>query len=133
MKKLITLVLALVCVLGLVGCNQKAVSASEVYSFPEPTTMITGSFYSQGEETAFEIGSEEYDSNDLSTTPVINWFYDLKLTACDAPEAVEGSESYDFYVKGENAFTYEDRGSEAYIITGGSYYKVSNPSAPPFN
>ena len=41
MKKLITLVLALVCVLGLVGCNQKAVSASEVYSFPEPTTMIT--------------------------------------------------------------------------------------------
>ena len=133
MKKLITLVLALVCVLGLVGCNQKAVSASEVYSFPEPTTMITVSFYSQGEETAFEIGSEEYDSNDLSTTPVINWFYDLKLTACDAPEAVEGSESYDFYVKGENAFTYEDRGSEAYIITGGSYYKVSNPSAPPIN
>ena len=55
MKKLITLVLALVCVLGLVGCNQKAVSASEVYSFPEPTTMITVSFYSQGEETAFEI------------------------------------------------------------------------------
>ena len=54
MKKLITLVLALVCVLGLVGCNQKAVSASEVYSFPEPTTMITVSFYSQGEETAFE-------------------------------------------------------------------------------
>ena len=52
MKKLITLVLALVCVLGLVGCNQKAVSASEVYSFPEPTTMITVSFYSQGEETA---------------------------------------------------------------------------------
>lgn len=107
MKKLITLVLALVCVLGLVGCNQKAVSASEVYSFPEPTTMITVSFYSQGEETAFEIGSEEYDSNDLSTTPVINWFYDLKLTACDEPEAVEGSESYEFYVKGESAFTYD--------------------------
>lgn len=114
MKKLITLVLALVCVLGLVGCNQKAVSASEVYSFPEPTTMITVSFYSQGEETAFEIGSEEYDSNDLSTTPVINWFYDLKLTACDEPEAVEGSESYEFYVKGESAFTYEDRGSSPF-------------------
>lgn len=120
MKKLITLVLALVCVLGLVGCNQKAVSASEVYSFPEPTTMITVSFYSQGEETAFEIGSEEYDSNDLSTTPVINWFYDLKLTACDEPEAVEGSESYEFYVKGESAFTYEDRGNalckKGYVI-----------------
>lgn len=133
MKKLITLVLALVCVLGLVGCSQKAVSGSEVYSFPEPTTMITGSFYSQGQETAFEIGLEEYDLNDLSTTPVINWFYDLKLTACEEPEAVEGSESYDFYVKGENVFTYEVRGSEAYIIIGGSYYKVSNPSVPPID
>ena len=40
---------------------------------------------------------------------------------------------YEFYVKGESAFTYEDRGSEAYIIIGGSYYKVSNPSAPPIN
>ena len=44
MKKLIALVLALVCVLSLVGCGQKTVSGSEVYSFPEPTTMITGSF-----------------------------------------------------------------------------------------
>ena len=65
MKKLIALVLTLVCVIGLVGCGQKAVSGSEVYSFPEPTTMITGSFYSQGQETKFEIGSEEYDPNDL--------------------------------------------------------------------
>ena len=133
MKKLLALVLVLVCVLGLVGCGQKAVSGSEVYSFPEPTTMITGSFYSQGQETAFEIGSEEYDPNDLSTNSIIKWFYDLKLTACDKPEAVEGSESYDFNVKGESAFTYEDRGSEAYIIIGGNYYKVSNPSTPPID
>lgn len=133
MRKLITLVVALVCVLGLVGCSQKVVSGSALYSFPESTTMITGVFYSQGQETAFEIGSEEYDPNDLSAAPVINWFYDLKLTACDEPEEVEGSESYDFYVKGENVFTYEDRGSEAYIIIGGSYYKVSNPSAPPID
>ncbi len=133
MRKYIALVLALACVLSLVGCGQKTVSGSEVYSFPEPTTMITGSFYSAGQETAFEIGSEEYDPNDLSTTSVIEWFYDLKLTACDKPETVEGSESYDFYVKGENAFTYEDRGSEVFIIVGGNYYKVSNPSTPPID
>ena len=133
MKKLIALVLTLVCVIGLVGCGQKAVSGSEVYSFPEPTTMITGSFYSQGQETKFEIGSEEYDPNDLSTHSIIKWFYDLKLTACDKHETVEGSESYAFQVKGENAFTYEDRGSEAYIIIGGNYYKVSNPSTPPID
>lgn len=133
MKRIFTIILAMICVLGFVGCSQKAVSGSEVYSFPEPTTLITGTHFLQGQETAFEIGSEEYDSNDLSTTSVIEWFYGLKLTACDKPELVAGSEGYDFYVKGENAFTYEDRGSEAYIIIDGNYYKVSNPSAPPID
>ena len=133
MKRMLTIILTMTCVLVLAGCSQKAVSGSEVYSFPEPTTMITGSFYSQGQETAFEIGSEEYDPNDLSTASVIEWFYGLKLTACDTPETVEGSEGYTFYVNGENAFSYEDRGSEAYIIIGGNYYKVSNPSAPPID
>ena len=64
---------------------------------------------------------------------MIKWFYDLKLIACDKLEEVEGEESYHFNVKGENAFTYEDRDSEAYIIIGGNYYKVSNPSAPPID
>lgn len=62
-----------------------------MYLFPEPTILITGSFYSQGKETTFEIGSENYGPNDF-----ISWFYDLELTACDEPEAVEGAESYTF-------------------------------------
>lgn len=132
MKKYIALLFAFICVLPLAGC-QKIISASELYSFPEPPGLITGSFYSQGQETEFEIGSEDYDPNDLSTIPVITWFYDLNLTACDEPEAVAGAEGYTFNVKGEEAFTYEDRGSEAYIIIDGSYYKVSNPSAPPID
>ena len=61
MKKMIAMMLCLVLALSLVGCGQKAVSGSEVYSFPEPTTLITGTFYSQGQETTFEIGSENYD------------------------------------------------------------------------
>ena len=133
MKKLTTLILALLCVLNLAGCGQKTVLGSEVYSFPEPTIRITGYFRSQGQETAFEIGSEKYNPEDLSTVPVISWFYNLKMTACDEPEAAESSESYDFYVKDEKAFTYEDRGSKAYIVIGGSYYKVNNPSAPPID
>ena len=133
MKKIIAMVLCLVLALSLVGCGQKAVSGSEVYSFPEPTTLITGTFYSQGQETTFEIGSEDYDPNDLSTNSVIKWFYGLKLTACDEPELVDGAEVYDFYVKGEHAFYYENRGLEAYIIIGGNYYNVSNPSTPPIN
>ena len=88
-----------------------------MYLFPEPTILITGSFYSQGKETTFEIGSENYGPNDF-----ISWFYDLELTACDEPEAVEGAESYTFKVAGKDAFTYEDRGSEAYIIIDSNYY-----------
>ena len=133
MKKTIAMGLIFVLILSLVGCGQKAVSGSEVYSFPEPTTLITGTFYSQGQETTFEIGSEDYDPNDLSTNSVIKWFYGLKLTACDEPELVDGAEVYAFYVKGEHAFYYENRGLEAYIIIGGNYYNVSNPSTPPIN
>ena len=132
MKRWSALVFILVCLLSLVGC-QKTISGSEVYLFPEPTTMITGDFYSQGQKTAFEIGSEEYDSSNLSTTSVIKWFYDLRLTACDKPETVEGAESYDFYVKDKSAFSYEDRGDEAYIFINGNCYKVSNPSTPPIS
>lgn len=132
MKKLIAFVFALTCALSLAGC-QKATKGSEVYSFPEPTTLITGTVYSQGQETEFEIGSEDYDPNDLSTNAVIQWFYDLELTVCDKPENTEGSESYEFHVNGETVFTYEVLGSEAYIIIDNTYYKVSNPSTPPFN
>lgn len=132
MRKSIALVLAFVCALSLAGC-QNTISASEVYSFPEPTILITGSFYSQGQETAFAIGSEKYDPNDLATLPVSSWFYALELTACDEPEEAEGAESYTFKVDGKDAFTYEDRGSEAYIIIDSTYYKVSNPSTPPIS
>ena len=83
-------------------------------SFPEPTTRITGTFYSQGQETAFEIGSNDYDPHDLSPNSVITWFSGLELTVYNKPEAAGGAKGYDFYVKGETTFTYEDRGSEAY-------------------
>lgn len=110
-------------VLLLVGCG-KAVGGSEIYAFPEPTTQIAGSFYSQGQETPFRIGAEDCSS-------VIKWFYGLEATACDEPGMVEGAESYAFYVNGDYAFTYEDRGSVSYIIIDGNYYKVRNPSVPP--
>ena len=103
MRKFTALFLASVCVLGLAGC-QKTIRGSELYAFPEPTMLITGSFYAQGRETAFEIGSESYDPHDLSAIPVISWFYDLELTPCEEPEPVEGAESYTFRVGGRNGF-----------------------------
>ena len=37
MKKLIALILSLTLVLVLVGCKDKTIKGSELYSFPEPT------------------------------------------------------------------------------------------------
>lgn len=130
MKRFMVFIFASICVLNLVGC-QKTIRGSELYSFPEPTMQITATFYSQGQETVYEIGSENYDPDDLSVIPLISWFYDLELTACDKPEAAEGAESYTFQVDEKEAFTYEERGSEAYLIMDNNCYRVNNPSTPP--
>ena len=132
MKKAALFIFAVVYVFSLSGC-QKGLKGSELYSFPEPTTLITGVFYTQGQENAFEIGSEDYDPNNLSTNSVIQWFYDLKLTPFEKPEEVVGGEKYTFEVNGDEVFTYEDRGEKAYIVIDDVYYRVSNPSAPPIN
>ena len=130
MKKLALLLLTLLCALSAAGC-QKTVSGPEVYSFPEPTLTVTGTHRLQGKETPFEIGSAEYDPNDLSTLPVIQWFYGLKLTACDKPKETEAAERYDFCANGEPVFAYEVHGRSAYILLENDCYKVKNPSAPP--
>lgn len=122
----------MVCILNLIGC-QKTNSGSEVYAFPEPTTQIEVSFYSQGAVSEIAIGSEEYNLEDLSVIAVIEWFYNLELSPCEKPEDVEGGESYGFYVSDELVFSYEDRGNEAYIIVSGTWYKVKNPSIPPID
>ena len=130
MKKSITVILAIICVLGLVGC-QNTINGSQTYAFPEPTTQIKGAFYSQGKETEFVIGSEKYDPNNQSVLPVIQWFYGLELAACEQPEDVEGGEHYSFYVNEKYVFGYQDRGDEAYVIVSDTWYKVKNPSQPP--
>ena len=97
-------VFAFACVLCLAGCK-KTIGGSELYAFRTNHALWNSSTVcSQGEETAFEIGSKDYDPKDLSTAPVIAWFYNLEVTACDEPEAVEGAESYTFQVEGEYAF-----------------------------
>ena len=130
MKKLAALSFVPICILGLVGCR-KTIRASDVYAFPEPTTQITGSFYSQGIESNFTIGPEGYDPDDLSVMPVIEWFYGLELRECEGPEPVDGNESCSFIVDGQPAFTYDVRGSEAFIIVDDRWYEVENPSNPP--
>ena len=130
MKKLVPWILAPICMLGAVGCQETG-SALDVYAFPEPTAQITGSFCSQGIERSFTIGPEEYHPDDRSVMPVIKWFYGLELRECREPEPVEGNESYSFTVDGQPAFIYDIRGSEAFVVVDGRWYEVENPSHPP--
>ena len=130
MKKLVGLIAALACILGMTGC-QKAVDASTVYEFPEPTIQIEGSFCSQGIERTFVIGPEEYDPDYVYTEPVIGWFNGLELRECEEPQPAEGEDRYDFSPDGRPGFTYVDRWSEAFLIVDDKWYKVTNPSDPP--
>lgn len=130
MKKLVVLIAALACILGMTGC-QKTIDASAVYEFPEPTIQIKGSFCSQGIEQTFVIGPEEYDSDNLYALPVIDWFYGLELRECEEPEPAEGEDLYSFAPDKHPGFTYVDRGSPAFLVVDGKWYEVTNPSNPP--
>ena len=130
MNKLMALIAALTCILGLTGC-QKTVDASTVYEFPEPTIQISGSFCSQGIQRTFVIGPEEYDPDCVCTAPVMSWLNGLEVRECEEPQPVEGDAYYEFSPDGRPGFTYVDRGSEAFLIVDGTWYQVTNPSAPP--
>ena len=119
MKKLMALIAALTCILGLTGC-QKTVDASTVYEFPEPTIQISGSFCSQGIQRTFVIGPEEYDPDCVCTAPVMEWFHGLEVRECEEPQPVEGDAYYEFSPDGRPGFTYVDRGSEAFLIVDGT-------------
>ena len=124
MKKITAVLLILLCFTALAGCG--GTSSKDVYSFPEPTKEIRVVKASEGIETELVIGSENYDAEDLSVMPVMEWFYGLELK-----ESVEGSECYTFTVDGQLAFTYENRGDKAHIIVDSKWYEVKNPSVPP--
>ncbi|MCI5774849.1 MAG: hypothetical protein MR210_09835 [Erysipelotrichaceae bacterium] len=96
--------------------NNVIIKGSELYGFPEPTTLITGSFSSQGQEITFKLEAKDGNYYDENINSVISWFYDLELIACDKPEEVCGSEGYTFIIDEKDIFIYEIRGeAESYI------------------
>ena len=129
-KRVLAIVLMFVCLTAFAGCN-RYISSKDVYGFPEPTQQINITKISAGQETEYTIGSENYDPEDLSVMPILEWFYGLELTESERPEDVEGNESYTFTVNGQPVFSYDFRGDEAYIIVSDKWYKVKNPSVPP--
>lgn len=107
------------------GCG-KPMSGDTVYRFPDQVTEVAVTCYGGG-----EVAEVTLDAPDVLRA-VANWYAGLRLVALqEAPEEVEGNTAYAFAVNGAEAFSYDDRGREAYLQVDGAWYAVQNPSAPP--
>ena len=106
--------------------------AASIYSFPEPTIQVQVTHFLNDTETEFIIGSDIYAPKDTSVSPILNWFYELELKACEKPDNITENEYYDFVVDGKfGGFRYEIQDEQAFIIVRKQWYEVKNPSTPP--
>ena len=126
MKKLIALVLALVCVLGLIGCGQQE---QTVIDIPDSIDKVDVSFYSIGQVTEWELDESKLSAwkewaENLSLKPLSEEkIEELKLT--------DGGESYHFEINDdEMSFTFMDGGSDKYLAIEKTYYEVLNGAIP---
>lgn len=138
MKKFVNFVVAMVLAASLAGCasapsnhnSSMKISGSDVYFFPEPTIQIKVTRYSALDKTEFIIGPDVYDINDTSVMPILKWFHGLELEECEEPEPVDGNACYHFEVDGKDAFDYDSRGGDDFVIVNNKWYSVKNPSLP---
>ena len=84
-KRILAIVLIFACFGAFTSCNRQ-IQSKDIYGFPEPTQQINIIKLSAAQETEYTIGSENYDSEDLSVMPILEWFYGLELTECEEPE-----------------------------------------------
>ena len=112
--------------------TSSSTDAASIYSFPEPTMQIKVTHFSHDTETEFIIDSDIYDPKDTSVSPILNWFYQLELKACEKPDNTIENEYYDFVINGKfGGFRYEIQDEQAFIIVRKQWYEIKNPSIPP--
>lgn len=126
MKKLIAVALAIVCVLGLIGCGQRK---QTVIGIPDTIDKVEVSFYSMGQVTEWELDESKLPAwkewaENLSLKPLSEEkIEELKLT--------DGGESYHFEINNdEMSFTFKDHGSDKYLVIDKTYYEVLNGTIP---
>ena len=136
MKKLIALVLALVCVPGLVGCDDSAQNndkSEQIIVLPSEVRAVEVSGYYNGSV----INEGDFIVADFDE--FAKWFSQLSLehrTFAEGKtpgEMYAGWTSYTFDINSsELTFTYADAGTMTYIVYGEEWYEVLNPAEPPF-
>ena len=132
MKKLIVLVLALVCVLGLVGCkNEHTEDMTNTNRFLPNTQKVQVVFYSGSDVHEWELAQDEIED-------WTNWLNGLTLEQVSfergtAPETTHTSGTrYIFNVNGEEVqMQYIDEGADGvYLFVNELWYKINNPTEP---
>ena len=128
MKKVSVFILLLSLCFSFSACQQ-TLHASELYTFPEAEKQLELIRHTKaGAENTVLIEGED------AVSSVADWFYNLNLSECKAPEAEEDSEYLECRTEDETAFVYENRGKDgAYLLIGEQWYSVNNPSAFPMN
>lgn len=128
MKKIFALLLTLICVIGLVGCNQQE---PEIIDIPDDISKVVVTFYSMGQTTEWEL-----DETKVSVWK--DWAENLTLKPLSEEkieelQMTEGGESYHFEINNdEMSFTFKDNGNKdnRYIIFNGTYYRAVNATVP---
>ena len=126
MKKQIALALALICVLGLVGCGKED---QTVIDIPENIDKVVVTFYSMGQVTELELDKSKLPAwkewaENLSLKP-------LSEKKVEELQMTEGGEGYRFEINDdEMSFTFRDHGTEMFLVIEKTYYEVLNGSVP---
>lgn len=121
MKKVIALVLAMVCMLSLFGCqSNKPVSVS----IKDNVTTVSVIYFHGAKEDKWNIEGEELNA-------LKDWVANLNNTDVEQPEIADGAQEYKFSMI-DNEFSYIINGQdEHYLKIGDKWLAVSNPSHPP--
>ncbi len=123
MKKSI-IVLCILFLLVITGCT--ASNHDEIYIFPTPLAEITITRYAAGTATVFTVTEK------AELQAILDWYDALSLHQTDTePALVEGNIGYEITANGTYAFTYDNRGTEAYLYVQDDIYTVEVPTEPP--
>ena len=133
MKRLIALVLLLLFVLALAGCNQKSGPGRPVTAYIDDSiTTVDITHYISGKSTQWM--AEEQDVEALRDWASKLEYELLEFEEGQSPGDSDGGEVYDFALSegGYSGFSYVINGSEdCCLLIEGYWFSVKNPSNPP--
>ena len=131
MRKLIILILALMCVFGMAGCNASH-PVAHVGQIDDTVKDLTIVHSVGGTLTEWQVDGEALKG--LRDWSVKRSYQAVDFEDGQTPGDSNGNESYHFFMPGDTLpdFSYIISGEDKhYLLVEGNWYSVSNPAIPP--